>query len=104
MVNPIVPYVSPALPVLQASSTALAPYQPSANADPFAVSRAIDVQILSPNSDQHPGGGGGRWSASGGGPGWWNEATPGEAASAYATTGRMSAGTPPNGQLMDMSV
>jgi len=103
MVNPIVPYVSPALPVLPTGSTALAPYQPSANADPFAVSGAIDVQILSPSNASRPTGGSGRWSAAGGGPGWWNEATPGEAASAYATAGR-SAGTPPKGLLMDMSV
>ena len=103
MVNPIVLYVQPALPVLQTGSTAIAPYQPSSNADPFAVSHAVDVQILPPGGDPRLMGRNGRWSANSGGPGGWNEATPGQAASAYASTGQRSAGAP-NGQLMDMSV
>ncbi|MBV8536384.1 MAG: hypothetical protein JO128_12370 [Alphaproteobacteria bacterium] len=105
MVNPIVLYAPPAVPVPRTSGTAVAPYQPSSNADPFAVSDAIDVQILPPNGDPRFGGANARWPAQGSaGPGWWNNATPADAASAYAAAGQRSSGAPPNGQLMDMSV
>ena len=104
MVNPIVLYVPPALPALPTGSTAVAPYRPSSNTDPFAVSDAIDIQVLSASGDPRSGGGR-RWAAiSSDAPGWWNDATPGQAANAYAPAARMSAGTPPNGQHPDVSV
>jgi hypothetical protein len=105
MVNPVVLYVPPALPVLPtgSTSTAVVPYQPPSNTDPFAIGDAVNVQIIS-GTPARPGAAGGRWPASGGsGPGWWNDATPSAAAGAYASAVRMSAGAP-NGQLMDLSV
>lgn len=104
MVNPIVLYVPPALPVLQTSSTAAAPYQPADDATSFTVSDAVDIQIISGSASSRPGAAGNRWPGSStNGPGWWNDATPGQAASAYAAATRMSDDTP-NGQLMDVSV
>jgi hypothetical protein len=104
MVNPVVLYVPPARPVQQSSTTAVVPYQPQTDTNPLAIANAFDIQIISGNGDPPQSRTGSRWSAIGNGPGWSNAATPGEAADAYATAAQMSAGGPPTGQLMDMSV
>jgi len=104
MVNPVVLYVPPALPVPQTSSTALVPYQPQGNTDPLAFSDSVAFQIVVGNGTEPPSPTSSKWWANAGGLGWTNEATPGDAAGAYSATARMSAGAPPLGQFTDMSV